>query len=402
MLKTSLLITFFIIALNPIMGSILHQLGLSSIAGGWLYYKYVYFFVMFTFAVWVKFAKERVYSSDLAFIGYFIVFFLYGMTYWYKSLTFSALIYLYIFPLIIFYVGELFSAREIFLEELFKVFQKIFLVFLVFGYLDYFWLSEAFWVVSVNYASYISEVKNFPMGIIDNLPGNFFFDPYGLKIRRYTSIFGDPLAFSYFALTMFVLFLFVKPFKKSIFNYLYVTLLLVAIGLSLTRAVIIMLLIMLVFLIPIKKYLKILLFSLIIVVGHVVIYNLNLIISSDTYLDSSSKGHLLSFDNFIQEFDMKNLIWGNIDFVDVYFEPAMYNLFFYFGILGTVLFSTWVFLKLRPVFKNNKYVAALMFSGLISMFFFSQSFLSITSSWFAWFLFGYYQYRSLSRLGNKH
>lgn len=372
-------------------------MGLSEAAQGFLYYKYAYFFLLFIIAILGKISREKGAVSDLVFIGYFVLLFLFGVIYWYNDLTFSALVYLYIFPLMIFYVGELFSVKGICLEGIFKVFQKLFLGFLVFGYLDYFWLSENFWVVSVNYASYISEVKNFPMGIIDNLPGNFFFDPYGLKIRRFTSIFGDPLAFSYFALTMFVLFLFVKPFKRPVLNYVYVTLLVLAIGLSLTRAVLIMLLFIFLFLVPIKKYMKIYMFTLIVVVGHAFIYFINLYLSSATYLDSSSKGHLLSFDKFMQEFDLHVFVFGNIDFVDIYFEPAMYNLIFYFGILGWGLFIFWVFLKLRPVLVNNKYIAALMFSGLISMFVFSQSFLSITSSWLAWFLFGYYQYRNLSR-----
>lgn len=388
----SFYLTFLLITLGTIIGSTLFNFNIAGTISSLFFvlYKYAYFFALFIIIFFLKIKNRKVYIEDFFAFSYLIVFAFYALYYANKGLVFSSFLYLYIFPLFIFYAGQLFADTNIDLKKTFIQIQKIYLIYLIFGFIDYFFLGHFFWADIVNYANYIVEVKQMPMGIIDGLPGNLFYDPYGSKIRRFTSVFGIPLTFAYFSMTMLVLFLMIKPFATTLKNNIYLSLLVFSILLSITRAVYISMLLALLFLIPIKNNLKVISYLLVIIITNFLLFNAHTIFEAISYSDSSTMGHLNSNYEFVEEISILEVLFGNINLINTQFEPAIYNLIFYFGFFGFLFWITWFTRISLNVYKNQPYLTWLAAAGLTSMIFFSQSFLSITSSWLSWFLLGYF------------
>ncbi len=309
----------------------------------------------------------------------------------------SSVFVLYTFPFITFFAGRSLKLTNFKLEKF--ILHLIYLYTLVFLYaiFDISFLSSHLWADILNQEKYLIDIKDFNTGaIIDGLIGNFYFDPYVLKIRRAIGTQGDPLAFAYSSIIPFAIFIYFKKLRlilNRIFIFFASCLSIIAIILSLTRAIIIAALLNIIA----KKmnkyyYIIISLFSIIAMI-LIVFFN-GAIMDNLFYVDSSTSGHLSSLSS-ITNLTLTNLLVGSIiegSKEILRFESGFLNILCNYGILILILFYWFILALIRYLHKiNHPLSSSLVFVGsvgVLTSIVFSESFYSFTGFGLFWFLAG--------------
>lgn len=148
---------------------------------------------------------------------------------------------LFLAPLALFLAGRSLSITEKQLLELVNILIVIFLLVSCFAVADLALSDGSFWRNTVQQEKYLIEAKGYRGDTVDGLIGNFYYDPYGLRIRRAVGTLGDPLAFAYASVLPLCLIWFtsrqrmIKPSTRLLRRFIGI----LGLVLSLTRAVII-------------------------------------------------------------------------------------------------------------------------------------------------------------------
>lgn len=376
------------VPLEAVLGSLINKyFGSGFVVQFFLIFKYLLICLFGVTIGLVSFEgiKNKV---DIYFLSYLFLVTLYVLGGYVSGFNLDSYLYLYVFPVAIYYVGR--NAVKVSEASLIRILVLMATISSLFGLIDYFFLDEFFWLDLVRYGDYISDVKNMPETVLFDLPGNFYFDPFLLKIRRLVGLQGDPLAFAYHVGFVIVFLI----YKKNYLNKLYMFclgIMIFSLLLTLTRAVILMLLISLIPKIN-EKMLKYTVASMLIVSLLIVFYSTLGVDIELSDVDSSTSGHANSIKSFGSLFAWSDLILGSLGHQNfLFYEPALLNILQNFGLIGFSLFISAIVSLLTQLMKNGHIGVAIYFScGLFSMAIFSQSFLSISASAISWLFAGFY------------
>jgi len=382
----ALSLIFLLIFTENIFGSLLYNHVSTSLAGAIPYIKYLIFILMSITTIALIFLhKVKINIVDvfaLSYLGYILSFNIIATA---NNISTGPYSYLYAFPVIIYFSGKLF--RNVDPENLFIVLvPTIYLSFLV-GIMDLIIFEEIFWKEILDYGAYISGAKGFEDTIVDGLPGNFYYSPYLLKIRRMVSTLGDPLAYGYFCFISFFLVSQSETVKSKKFILLLLS---AAIILTLTRAALIAIIIG----ISIKYFAKKSgMFYALLAGGATILLISQGALNENDITDSSTIGHVSSIVNIANHLDPAHLFLGGLSETGFYYyEPGIPNILINYGLAGLLLFLAFS-LSLHTNAQRDKetLAIALIFSaGVFTLMVFSQSFLSTTTSWLAWFSAGWF------------
>lgn len=295
--------------------------------------------------------------------------------------------YSYVFPIMIYFFGSwMAQTSSLDLKSSLVIYLTLYLILnIIFGIHAYIYGPELIWQSILNYGNYVIEVKGFD-DVIGGLPGNFYFDPYGVREPRFVGSLGDPLALGYAAMILACVSWYVLPHARL----LLIPVLLVMIYVAFTRAALIGFIIGLGGFWFMRKYA----FSLVIatcVVGLLLVHQFGNSVA-DFLGDSSTEGHVESISQLSEFMSLPAIIGGSLlSGSSTVFEPGFLNILISFGIVPLVLlliFMRGIFLQHANSSSSLQFVSVLMLAGVVTLTIFSPSFFAITSSWFAWFAAG--------------
>lgn len=357
-----------------------------------IYIKYIVFFGMFLGYFVSTILKGKVLRHEV-----------YGLLYLLMAIVLSLIIgelypesaaltraYTYYFPVIIYFAGAFWGSRK--QDALKQVTRKYALCYLIFNgafALQYYIFGgEYIWRETLQYANFVAEVKGFADGIIEGLPGNFYFDPYGARIPRFVGSMGDPLAAAYAGISLLIALIAIRPKSWALLASVTGVMVLA----TLTRGVILGALLSFLIYVTFRHRAFI-----IILVGGTFAAVIAATLSEAIFQfmgDSSTAGHLESINSISSYISITGILFGSLGTGRVpFFEPGLYNIAFTFGIVPTFLFLAFVrgiYVQIGADRLRAKYIALIIIIGLMTLMVISASFLAVTSSWFAWFLFGVY------------
>jgi hypothetical protein len=250
------------------------------------------------------------------------------------------------------------------------------------------------WKDLLRQSEYLIDVKGYTRGIVDGVIGNFYYDPYGLRIRRAVGFQGDPLSFSYSIVLPFLLFFcfFLSVKGGSKFLVLIPLVVLVcALYLSMTRAV--MLSVVCVCAISVLFYRLAPYFAFLrgfcVVVGLIFFGEKLLFMAGD----SSFRGHLHSLTSFC-DMPLHGIVFGSLISENklLTFESAFLKYIANFGVVvAFVVYGFWVsVLRFISCEKGWKFRAIYLsgLTGMLTSMIFSESALSFTAFGMVWFIMG--------------
>lgn len=303
---------------------------------------------------------------------------------------------LMIFPLINYYAGRGLNIGEKSLIRGVHYVAVIYALVSLFALADLLFLDGSFWRDTIRQESYLLEVKKYTGGIIDGLIGNFYFDPFNLKIRRGIGTFGDPLAFAYSSILPICLLIFSRrTLWKSAWKYNFLLFLSVA-GLlsSMTRAVMISLLFVLLTWSIFRRY-----FLAVVVIATIgilfVLAEAGFLIQAVLgFYDSSTLGHLTSL-SLIRDIDPFQFLVGTMldtEAANIFFESGFTNIIVNQGAFIGMWYYYFIY---RGVDRMHRAESSLGFpfamagaAGMVTSIVFSESFFSFTGFGIFWFLMG--------------
>lgn len=303
---------------------------------------------------------------------------------------------LFLFPLISYYAGRSTNVSYEMLLKLCRVIVVIFGVISCYAILDIVFIDEHLWRSVLQQETYLLDIKGYSGGIIDGLIGNFYFDPYLLRIRRAIGTTGDPLSFAYAGVLPLILLLIAgKDIVSSSFK-MRLGLLLggLAVMLSLTRAVILSGIAVLV----IRRFFKRRFNMVVCCIGVALVFIISgagPIIQTLTGLkDSSTRGHLESLSN-LYHLNVQSFLFGQVvesSSESIIFESGFLNYIVTLGFIMACMFYYYIYRILETLRKSPKPVAnAIGLSGtvgLLTSIIFSESFFSFTGFGMFWFFAG--------------
>jgi hypothetical protein len=306
---------------------------------------------------------------------------------------------LFIAPLALYLTGRSLSLTVEQLEMLAKSLVTVFLFISIYAVLDILFSTGTFWRDTVQQGRYMLDIKDFHGGLFNGVVANFYYDPWGLHIRRAIGTLGDPLAFAYSSVLPICLLwsrrrVPLESTKKKIAEYLIMGM---ALLFSLTRAVIVSLslVLMLKRLLP-KKFT--LVSVIIAVVLLFVLANSSFITAEILGLnDSSTQGHLESLTNAgeMAKSSLPRFLVGDLVYrgsaPEQLFESGLLNLATTIGALALIYYY-FVIRLIRRLFRSGSPtcvgIALCGVVGLVTSITFSESFFSFTGYGLFWIFAG--------------
>jgi hypothetical protein len=379
---------------------LLFQLGLeSAIVRGVLYLKYALATVMgLAFGLQYLGLRHRIFRFEMLGLISTLMLIAGSLTHLLRAAPVSASIYtVYLFPIIVYFAGRTLHLREVMVRRVMTGITLFWILLAVYAITDVLLLGPQLWQDFLAQGQYLFKVKGYTEGVIDGLIGNFYYDPYALRLRRAVGTQGDPLAFAYAAVVpLATLFFIPHSFRKYRIPFLIIGLL--ALLMSLTRAVVLSLLIVLSIRRVFKRSFPVWTFafgfgtSLFLFSGGSGL--VEQVLEFFGWMDSSTRGHLGSFDSVL-EVPWPDFLFGAawISSQDLHnFEPAVFNLVTNYGILTTTCFYLFLLLMLwrlnRTYGQAGVALAVAGATGVITSFVFSESFFSFTGYGLFWLLAG--------------
>ncbi len=302
---------------------------------------------------------------------------------------------LYVFPLLLYLAGRALARERQTADRLFRAIAWLAVPFAAYAIVDVALLDETFWRDVAQQARFLREVKGEALDLFGVI-GNFFFDPYDLRLRRAVGLHGDPLAFAYAMVLPLAL---MAGCVRARSRWAFVALMIVAIAFSLTRAIIISILIVLALRTVFRRRYVLYAWA----IGLVAVFGagslsrfLRLLLLR---LDSSTRGHFESLERALAldpiQFTLGVKIMGVAEPIaaDVhFFESGLLNLASNYGVLNAVLIYAFVTaLVLRLARSSAPEGRAVAFTGAVGIFtsiVFSESFFSFTGFGLFWLLAG--------------
>lgn len=379
-----LALIFALIFTENIFGSFIY-LNISEAVGSLIpYLKYIVFICMAALTiVLMAFRKIPLNSIDIAAAGYLLYLLLFNAISTANGIPLGSYFYLYIFPVFIYFSGKMY--RNINPNRLFTVLVPTIYLTGIFGIVDLYIFKELFWKDILDYGTYISKAKGFEDTIVDGLPGNFYYSPYLLKIKRMISTLGDPLAYGYFCFISYCLIAHSDKIKNK---KLILTFLVIVMLLTITRAAIMAVLITY----AVKLFSKKGGIYIVLFVATIGLFSISQgLFDENNISDSSTIGHVNSILNIGEQLTVEHLLLGGLSESGfVYFEPGVPNILLNYGVAGFALFIIFIVTLYNRSLKTNLEIALIFAAGVFTLVVFSQSFLSTTSSWLAWFCAGWF------------
>ncbi|WP_271301137.1 hypothetical protein [Sphingomonas sp. CV7422] len=395
------LVLFIIIALNltdNILGAWLHaRAGNQALALQVIYVKYAVVggvFVAFLFDLVNGFKLRSHEWCGLLYLAAVVVLGV-GIIAAHSQYSAASRLYLYMFPVILYYAGVYFGARSAFdTQYLVKAELYSYLgMAALFCVLNVYFGAITIWRDYLDYAGFILDVKGFTDDVVEGLHGNFFFNYKGGQIVRFLGSFGDPLALAYAGMILIVPTYFVFPRQRLLFCGA----LIVIVAASFTRAVFLFLPIgaLIYWLSPRRGFMICLAAAFFGIVA--IIFAGDLI--SGLSDNSSTTAHVLSVNMVLDFINVPTLLGGALASNNMPgFEPGFFNMLFLFGFVPFALFLMF----LRGIYANNSlegsrtaYIAIIMLIAVLTLSIVSSVFFATTSAWFAWFLAGFVSRRSI-------
>jgi len=385
-------ILYFILTFEGMYLPLLYAIGFdASVVKLLLYLKYIV--IVFYVSKLSKHMKVLNYES----IIYAMLILLMGFVV-FQALTFSKfsinIITVQLFPFLLYIAGRKMYFSDKYLNSVRRIISWGAFILSVYAILDIKLLSGDMWSGFLNQGGYLKDIKNtLEDGIVFNLTGNFYYDPFNLKIRRAIGFQGDPLAFAYSLVLPFLLIIFER---KNYGNLGKVIILLVgmALWLSYTRAIIISIVLITICHIVFKKKQIIVTICTGIFVMFVIALFGNQLLLLTGASDSSSMGHVESLVSVLHR-DASSFVLGGIISGERQlhtYESGFLNLFVNYGILvafGYYYCISKIVLKLYDIDTNFSKALALTGSiGAFTSIIFSESFFSFTGYGLFWFLSG--------------
>lgn len=377
---------------DSVIGSFLYQQGYGAdVAIGVIYVKYVVFLILFG-GFLVNFARDPyLYPSELTGLLYLVLTILLSLAIARAFPDSDAItrLYIYYFPVIIYFAGSYVASMG--KTNLTSVVMTYAICYIalngLFGFQYYTFGGDVLWRDVINYSGFVAEVKGFSDGVINGLPGNFYYDPYNLQVPRFVGSMGDPLAVAYSGIVVLLAVFWTKPRLWQI----ACAILLGMIVATLTRAVFLGAAagIGLYWAFGRRAFVSALGVGLCAVVavlafGDAIFNSLG---------DSSTGGHVDSISQIYDFLNPTSILFGALRSGDVpFFEPGMFNILFSFGIVPFVLFLLFMggsFVRNAAYPRDYGFLAIVALGGVFTLMVMSSSFLAVTSSWFAWFCFGF-------------
>lgn len=378
--------------LDSVIGAFLYQQGLSRQAAiAIVYVKYVIFaFAFLNYIIWLS-RRPLLYGFEIAGVSYMLLTLALSLAIGqaYPDSEAVSRLYIYYFPIVIYFAGSYFGTRDtLSLKMVVSAYALCYLVVNgLFGVQYYVIGGEILWKDVLGYANFVAEVKGFSDGVINGLPGNFYYDPYNLQVPRFVGSMGDPLAVAYSGMPLLIALLWVRPRRWKVFAPLIATM----VVLTLTRGVILGCIVGLALFFTLRRYA----FGMTLMVGATVIIAVLVFGEAifETLGDSSTAGHIDSISELGLFLTPGALAVGALGSGDVpFFEPGLFNILFSFGIIPFVLFLWFLGGIYRSTLwqvKDSGFLSVSLLIGLVTLTIMSSSFLAVTSSWFAWFCFGF-------------
>lgn len=400
------IILFVLIALNltdNVLGSWLHeQLSNSAIALQVLYIKYLIIAVLF-----VGFVVDLIYGLRLKKYEWC------GVAYLTIAIVMSAAItvlnpgneggarlYLYFFPVMIYFVGMFVGRRSNFgIRYTVQAYTIGYLAMAgIFFALNIAVGAVALWRDYLNYAGFILDVKGFTDDAIDGLHGNFYYSIGSTQIPRFLGSFGDPLALAYAGMIIIIPVYYVFPK----YRILLCSLIGAIIAASFTRAILLVVPVS----VAIYKIFKLRGYSVSIalaVLGIIVVLIAGDAISAFSE-NSSTNGHVLSISQIFDFMNPLTLLTGAVFSGKMpEFEPGLLNVLFLFGAIPFVLFIVFmrgIYVRNAAIGSATPYISIIILTGMLTLSIISSVFFATTSGWFAWFLAGFASKRSITMLSH--
>lgn len=303
----------------------------------------------------------------------------------------------YIFPIIVYFAGRALRLSEAMIRHVLVWITRLWVLVAAYAVIDVFVFGPQLWRDFLQQGTYLIEIKNYTGGIIGGLIGNFYFDPWGLALRRAVGTQGDPLAFAYAAVVPLAALMFLpKSFGR--FRPLFIAIGLLALLLSLTRAIMLSLLMVLVIRWVFKRsFAAWALFGAFGASIFVLLYGDSLrtmLVEALGRVDSSTSSHFESFGRLL-EVPWFHFIVGNawISGDPLHsIEASFFEIVVNFGILTTTLLYAFIFRMLWRLNRSHgavgKALAVTGTVGVVTSFVFSQSFFSFTGFGLFWLLAG--------------
>lgn len=395
------ILLFVIITLNltdNVIGAWLYEhIRGSAVAAQILYLKYAVVAVVF-----LGFCIDLAYGMKLRRYEW------YGMIYLAFAIAFALLLtlthpeysaagrlYLYIFPIVLYFSGMFFGSRANFgVAYLVQSYLFFYLgMALVFALLNIAVGPIPLWRDYLNYSGFILDVKGFTDDVIDGLHGNFFYSFQGIQIPRFLGSFGDPLALSYSGMILLVPVYYVLPRYRAVLCSLIVAI----VAASFTRAVFLFLPIGIgIFWLFRERGFGITL--LMAFAGVVLILFAGDVIAAFSD-NSSTSGHVLSISLVFDFLNPATLLTGALLGGKLpEFEPGFFNVLFLFGagpFVLLLLFMRGIYIRNATAGSATPYIAIVILVGVLTLSVISSVYFATTSAWFIWFLAGFASKRSI-------
>ena len=341
---------------------------------------------------------SRLYLFEL--LGVFLA--IYDVVYIVMSSLFSQVadisrIPLFIFPIITYFAGRCIRVNYLDLVKISKILIIVFTIHSIYAIIDVLIFDETVWRDVLQQERYLIEIKNYSGGIYKGVIGNFFFDPWVLKMRRAIGMMGDPLSYAYSAILpmCFIAYSDVTCRYSKFRKALYFLVGFAGIVMSMTRAVILSSAAVLTirrlpsrWFLPALTVVAIILLFFLSTAGYVVrvLVGLN---------DSSTFGHLESLKSFLS-LDTLHILFGNIlanpAGNPAAFESGFLNYIIVLGLFMALLFYSFITLIIHTLLKSSlpmvKAIGICGAIGLFTSYIFSESFFSFTGYGLFWLFAG--------------
>lgn len=400
------IVLFVLIALNltdNVLGSWLHeQLSNSAIALQVLYIKYIIIAVLFLGFVVDLIYGLRIRKYEWCGVAYLVIAIAMSaaITVLNPSNEGGARLYLYFFPVMIYFSGMFVGIRSEFgVRYTVQAYAIGYLAMAgIFFALNIAVGAVALWRDYLNYAGFILDVKGFTDDAIDGLHGNFYYNIGSTQITRFLGSFGDPLALAYAGMIIIIPVYYVFPKHK----FLFCSLIGAVIAASFTRAI------LLVVPISIIIYRLFRLRGFVAAVALSVFGLLLVLIAGDAITafsdNSSTNGHVSSISQIFDFINLTTIMTGAVFSGKMpEFEPGLLNVLFLFGGIPFMLFIVFmrgIYVRNAAIGSATPYISIIILTGVLTLSIISSVFFATTSGWFAWFLAGFASKRSITMLSH--
>lgn len=299
-----------------------------------------------------------------------------------------------LFPFILYFAGRKTVCTDLQMVKVVKIISIGALVLSIYAIIDVKFFSDSFWGHFLDQGRYLIDIKNSDPDVIwFNVTGNFYYDPFNLKMRRAIGTQGDPLAFAYSLILPFFLSVFERK-KIGRWGIPIIIIIASALWLSYTRAALIsIVLISIAHYVFKKKQVYLTMIFGVALMFVIALFGDQLLLFTGAS-DSSSYGHVESLSSVFHR-NFSSFIFGGIlsgDSQAHKFESGFLNIFVNYGILIVFVFYFSISQIILTLYKiNTKISLSLALTGSAGVFtsiIFSESFFTFTGFGMFWFLSG--------------